>query len=137
MRFSACLGAFAALSFSTTVNAAPCPQLVPGVPYPWDVQGHFSGDKWADVSIDIDEAGKVTGCRVLKSNMDSEERFWTCGAVRAQGKYPPTMNNGVPTRVTRESKIVQIGMRHRQANSAARKRWFKEHPQERWDCYPE
>jgi hypothetical protein len=30
-----------------------------------------------------------------------------------------------------------LGMRHRDANAAARKRWFKEHPQERWDCYPE
>ena len=131
------LAALAALAAHTGAAAATCPQLVPGAPYPWEVEGHFSGDKWADLSIDIDETGKITGCRVLKSNMDREERFWACAALRVQGKETPVLKDGVPTRVTRETKFVQLGMRHQQANTAARKRWFKANPQERWDCYPE
>ena len=137
MRILVWLAPLGALSIHSASAAATCPDLVPGAAYPWEVEGHFSGDKWADLSIDIDETGKVTACRVLKSNMDNEERFWTCGALRAQGKYPPAMKDGVPTKVTHQTKMVQLGMRHQQANTAARKRWFREHPQERWDCYPE
>jgi hypothetical protein len=47
------------------------------------------------------------------------------------------MKDGVAVPGTITTKTVMVGMRHREANAAARKRWFKEHPGERWDCYPE
>jgi hypothetical protein len=117
--------------------AAQCPDLVPGAPYPWDVEGHFSGDQHAELSIDIDEKGKITACRVIKSNMSREDNFWTCGALQAQGKEKPEIRDGVPVKSTRTVQMTTIGMRHAQANATARKKWFKEHPEERWDCYPE
>lgn len=137
MRMFFGLAGLAALAAHSAAAAATCPEIVPGAPYPWEVKGHFSGDKYADLSIDIDETGKVTDCRVIKSNMSREDNFWTCGAIRAQGKEKPQIKDGVPVRVTRTVQMIQLGMRHQQANTAARKRWFKEHPEERWDCYPE
>jgi hypothetical protein len=131
--FAACTAVFHAAA----AQAAQCPDLVPGAPYPWEVKGHFSGDQHAELSIDVDEAGKVTGCRVIKSNRSREDNFWTCASMRVQGREPPEMRNGVAVKATRTIQMTTIGMRHRQANSAARKKWFKEHRQERWDCYPE
>ena len=60
-----------------------------------------------------------------------------CGAMQVQGAYSPVMKDGVAVPGTITTKTVMVGMRHREANAAARKRWFKEHPGERWDCYPE
>jgi hypothetical protein len=108
-----------------------------GSPYPWEVKEHFSGDQWAEVSLDLNAQGKATACRVLKSNMSREDNFWVCGAMQVQGQYDPVMKDGVAVPGTIQTKTVMIGMRHREANAAARKRWFKEHPEERWDCYPE
>jgi hypothetical protein len=57
--------------------------------------------------------------------------------MQVQGQYDPVMKDGVAVPGTITTKTVMMGMRHRDANAAARKRWFKEHPEERWDCYPE
>jgi hypothetical protein len=114
-----------------------CPPHQPGAGYPWEVEGHFSGDQEADVSLDLDVSGKATACRILKSNMSREDNFWVCGAMQAQGQYNPVMKDGVAVPGTIQTSMLVQGMRHRDANAAARKRWFREHPQERWDCYPE
>ncbi len=134
------LGVTALLSIagsSPALAANGCPVIQPGAPYPREVKEHFSGDQWADVELDLDAKGKATACRVLKSNMSREEIFWVCGAMQVQGQYKPAMKDGVAVAGTIKTKMVMEGMRHRAANAAARKRWFKEHPQERWDCYPE
>ena len=87
--------------------------------------------------LDLDATGKATACRIIKSNMSREDNFWTCGAMQAQGQYNPVMKDGVAAAGTIQTKMTLVGMRHRDADMAARKKWFREHPQERWDCYPE
>jgi hypothetical protein len=130
--------AFAAVATSSpAISGAPCPPHRAGAPYPWEVKGHFSGDQWADVELDLDPKGKATACRVLKSNLSREDNFWACGALQVQGRYDPVMKDGVAVPGTINTKFLMEGMRRRAANAAARKRWFKEHPEERWDCYPE
>jgi hypothetical protein len=122
---------------SPAMGAASCPAHQPGAPYPWSVEGHFSGDQWADVELDLDAKGKATACRIFKSNMSREDNFWVCGAMQVQGQYDPVTKDGIAVPGTIKTKMVVQGMRHREANASARKRWFKEHPEERWDCYPE
>jgi hypothetical protein len=134
------VGVFALASMTGSAPAFagnPCPPHQAGEPYPWEIRGQISGDQWAEVSLDLDAKGKATACRVLKSNMSREDNFWVCGAMQVQGQYDPVMKDGVAVPGTITTKTVMMGMRHRDANAAARKRWFKEHPEERWDCYPE
>ena len=122
---------------SSVAAGTACSPHQAGAAYPWEVDEQFSGDQWAEVSLDLNAQGKATACRVLKSNMSREDNFWVCGAMQVQGQYDPVMKDGVAVPGTLQTKTVMLGMRHREANAAARKRWFKEHPQERWDCYPE
>ena len=132
-----------AVFLSTLVSAGsaaagtPCPPHQAGAPYPWSTNEVMSGDKWADVELDVDPSGKATACRVANSNMSREDNFWTCGAMQAQGHYNPVMKGGTAVAGTIHTKMTLVGMRHRDADMAARKKWFREHPQERWDCYPE
>jgi hypothetical protein len=136
-KFAKALALVGLAASSPAISGTACPPHQPGAPYPWEVQGQFSGDQWTEVELDLDAKGKATGCRVLKSNMSSEDNFWVCGAMQVQGQYDPVMKDGVAVPGTIKSKTVMMGMRHREANAAARKRWFREHPTERWDCYPE
>jgi hypothetical protein len=122
---------------SPALAKEPCPPHQAGAPYPWSSNEVMTGDKWADVSLDLDTKGKATACRILKSNMSSEDNFWVCGAMQIQGQYNPVMKDGVAVAGTIQTKMVMDGMRHRDADMSARKRWFSEHPNERWDCYPE
>jgi len=131
------LGASALLASSAAIAGTPCPPHQAGVPYPWTNNDFVSGDKWADVELDLDATGKATACRVVKSNMDREDNFWVCGAMQVQGQYDPVMKDGVAVAGTIHTKMNMPGSRHRDADMAARKKWFREHPQERWDCYPE
>lgn len=127
-----------ALSAATAASAGtPCPPHKAGEAYPWEVNQLMSGDQWADLSIDLDAKGKVTGCKVIKGNLESEMGFYICQATARDGEFDPVTKDGVPVAGSRTTHFVLQGMRHRDANAAARKKWFNEHPQERWNCYPE
>ena len=97
----------------------------------------MSGDQWADLSLDVDTKGKVTGCKIIKGNLASDMGFYVCHAAIADGEFDPVMKDGVAVAGTRVSHFVVQGMRHRDANAAARKRWFAAHPMERQSCYPD
>jgi hypothetical protein len=126
-----------ALVSSASFAGTPCPPLRPGEPYPWTNNEFMTGDKWADMELDLDATGKVVGCRITKSNMSSEDGFFVCASMRVQGREQPVMKDGVAVPGTITSKMMMPGMRHQDADMAARKHWFREHPNERWDCYPE
>lgn len=131
------LAVMAVITSTPAMSGTACPPHRAGEGYPWEVKGHFSGDQWADVELDLDAKGKATACRVLKSNLSREDNFWACGALQVQGQYDPVMKDGVAVPGTIKTQFLMERMRRRSANAAARKRWFKEHPGERWDCYPE
>ena len=97
----------------------------------------MTGDKWADMELDLDVKGKVQACRVVNSNMSREDGFFACAAMQVQGQEEPVMKDGQAVPGTIKTKMMMHGMRHQDADKAARKRWFREHPTERWDCYPE
>ena len=123
---------------SAAANAgASCPPHQGGAPYPWSSNELMTGDKWAEVELDVDATGTATSCRVVKSNMSREDNFGVCGAMQVQGQYDPPMKDGTLIAGKVQTKMLLEGMRHRDADMAARKRWFREHPQERWACYPE
>jgi hypothetical protein len=125
------------LASSASFAATPCPALRPGEPYPWTSDEFVTGDKWADMELDLDATGKVVGCRITKSNMTSEDGFFVCASMKVQGREQPVMKDGLAVPGSIPSKMMMQGIRHRDADMAARKKWFREHPQERWNCYPE
>ena len=114
-----------------------CPPHRAGEPYPWEVGGLMEGDHWAEIAVDVDATGRATGCRVTKGNLESDEGFYMCRAMMNQGEFTPTMKDGAAVASTITTRSVLQGMRHLDANAAARKRWFAAHPDERQSCYPD
>lgn len=136
----ACLRAFLLLSFvvsSPLAASTPCPPHKAGEAYPWEVKDLMDGDHWADVAIDVDAKGKPTGCKVVKGNLESDDGFFVCRSMTAQGEFDPVMKDGAAVAGTIQTHMVLQGMRHRDANAAARKRWFATHPDERQSCFPD
>jgi len=125
------------LASPAIADKAPCPPHKAGAPYPWESEGLMEGDHWADIAIDLDAHGKVTGCRVVKGNLESDEGFYMCRAYTNQGEFDPLMKDGVAIAGTIQTHSMLKGMRHQDADESARKRWFAAHPQERQSCYPE
>src|SRR3982751_1104356 len=80
-------------AFSPAMAETPCPALQPGAPYPWTTDEFMSGDKWADMELDLDVKGKVQACRVLKSNMSREDGFFACASMQVQGQEEPVMKD--------------------------------------------
>jgi hypothetical protein len=131
---------FAAALFAPQAAAAadtPCPPHRAGEPYPWENNELMSGDQWGDFSLDLDAKGHVTGCRAVKGNLEAEMGFWICRSLSNQGEFSPLMKDGAPVAGSMIRHVVLQGMRHRDANAAARKRWFAAHPAERSSCYPD
>jgi hypothetical protein len=120
-----------------TAQKAPCPPHRAGAAYPWEISQMMEGDHWADVAVDLDAHGKVSGCRIVRGNLESDEGFYVCRAVLAQGEFDPVMKDGAMIAGSRETHFVLHGMRHEDANEAAKKKWLAAHPQERLSCYPE
>jgi hypothetical protein len=126
--------------FSGTALAAAdkaCPPHRPGQAYPWQSAEVMPGDEWADLYIDLDAKGRPTNCRIGKHKLNKESGFWMCRAMTAQGQFEPVMKDGVavPGTVTRH--FFLAGRKHRQIEAAARKQFFKDHPEERSSCYPD
>ena len=113
-----------------------CPVLTPGALYPWQTKEIVSGDRWAEVSIDINAKGEPLRCRMGKNNLESDMGFWVCRSMMSYAKFDQVKKDGVLVGNTVKSTFLLIGRNHRQADDAARKRYFAEHPGERSSCYP-
>jgi hypothetical protein len=122
---------------SQALAATPCPPHKPGDPYPWSVDGLMSGDQWGDFSIELDAKGRVAGCKAIKGNLEAEMGFWVCRSITAQGEFNPIVKDGAAVAGAMVRHVFVEGMRHRDADAAARKRWFASHPSERSSCYPD
>ncbi|MDT8759823.1 hypothetical protein MZO42_14065 [Sphingomonas psychrotolerans] len=128
----------AAMLVSGPVLASdPCPKFSPGDAYPWQTGERMPGDFWADALIDVDSKGTPTRCRTGAGNMKREQRFWYCNAVMKDARYSPVIKDGVAVSFKVKTVFVLPGRRHREADKAARSRFFAEHPEEKTICYPD
>ena len=114
----------------------PCPKFSPGDAYPWQTNDKMPGDSWADALVDVDSKGAPIRCRTAAGNMKPEKRFWYCNAIMKDARYPPVIKDGVAVPFTVKTVLVLPGRKHSDADKAARKRFFAEHPNERTVCYP-
>ena len=96
----------------------------------------MSGDRYADIYLDIDSQGKPTGCRMGKNNIPGDDKFFVCQAFMRQWSTNPQAAPGKTGPTTVERQYFEYGMRHADAERAARKKFFREHPYERPECYP-
>lgn len=97
----------------------------------------MQGDKYAWVYIDVDRTGRPLQCRVGENNIyDSDTRFQLCNAYTRDWRAPEA-DAGDPDRRTIKRQTIIIGSDHELANQKARRAWFKLHPEERPECYPE
>jgi hypothetical protein len=134
------LAAAAMLSAASVSSAkTPCPPHVPGEPYPWE-QGNDQvqpGDRWAWMYIDIDKTGRPLQCKMGENNIPEDDRFGVCNAFLQDWHGEPEIKDGVPVRSTVKRFVMMRGSQHQKAADAARKKFFREHPDERPSCYPE
>ena len=115
-----------------------CPEIKPGQAYPWQKGSELMpGDEWAYLHIDLDVKGRPKNCRVGKHQYKPETGYWMCRAMMAQGDFQPIIKDGVAVEGTVTRYMTVAGRQRRREEAAARKQWFKDHPQERPSCYPE
>src|SRR5262249_5867145 len=118
------VGAAVLIGSAPVFAKEPCPPLPDKLP--WAIDEIMSGDLDADVYMDIDAQGKPTGCKMGQNNIAGDDKFFICKAFMEQWSTKPPTEIGKPTTVLR--KYIQYGMRHEDAESAARKKYFRDHP---------
>lgn len=124
------------LATASPVSAAePCPPRA-AAPLGWAIDGIMSGDRFADVYLDINEHGRPMACRIGRNNLLGDEGFWVCRAFLQQWsmKRPASAENGRP--VTVQRKWIQYGVKHANAEKALRNEYFRDHSSERPECHP-
>ena len=125
------------LASSSLQAADNCPEIRPGQAYPWQKEGLMPGDEWAYLYIDLDVNGRPKNCRVGKHQYKPETGFWMCRAMMSQGHFQPIIKDGVAVEGTVTRFMSIPGRQRRREEAAARKQWFKDHPNERPSCYPD
>lgn len=130
--------AIAIIGMSSGAAAADqCPEREPGQFYPWQTSEIMPGDEWAELHIDLDAQGRPKNCRVGKNRLKPETGFFMCRAMMAQAKFEPVIKDGVAVEGTVTRKFFLNGRQHQRAEAAARKKFFKDNPNERPSCYPD
>jgi hypothetical protein len=125
--------AFGVIALSSAAVAAqePCPAHSTAR-LPWAIDELMSGDRYADVYLDINEQGRPTACRMGRNNLLGDDKFWVCRAFMEQWS-----TKGGPTgRITVKRQWIEYGMKHSDAEGRARNKYFKDHPHELSECYP-
>ena len=131
------LGVALSSSSASWADKAPCPPREAGQGYPWQTSGLMRGDQYAWVIITVDRSGRPIRCGVGDNNIpDRDMRFWLCKAYsddwRAAAAAP-----GDPETRTIKRQTIMTSYDHQMADKKARKLWFKQHPEERQECYPD
>jgi hypothetical protein len=108
----------------------------------------MSGDDFADIYLDIDKAGRPIGCRMGQNNIPGDNKFFVCKAFIDQWTTAPAEVNPTagprPANVPANSKVkatvyrryIAYGADHARAERKARKQFFRDHPEQRSECYP-
>jgi hypothetical protein len=116
---------------------APCPPREVGRAYPWQTGGMMRGDRYAWIIIDVDRTGRPLRCAIGDNNIpDPETRFRLCNAYSEDWRAPPAAADDPDTRTIKRQSIM-ISYEHAMADQKARKAWFRQHPDERSECYPQ
>lgn len=96
------------------------------------------GDFWAWVHLEIDKDGRALGCGIGKTNISSQNtRSNLCRSYVASWKAVPILKDGKPIKTTVRRYTVIMGDKHADAERKARKQFFRDHPNERPECYPQ
>lgn len=140
MRISGAVALSAVLCASSSTALAEkalCPKHETGGGYPWQTQQIMDGDEWAWVYVDVDKGGRPIKCGIGQNNIpDPEVRFRLCSAYSEDWRTRPAAE-GEPATRTIKRMTVLTGYKHQMADQQARKRFFREHPEERPECYPD
>ena|SRR5205085_6514077 len=124
-------------SSAAKAEKAPCAPREAGQSYPWQSSGLMRGDKYAWVFITVDRTGRPIRCGVGNNNIpDPEMRFRLCAAYSADWRAPAA-SPGAPDVRTIKRQTIMISYEHEMADQKKRKLWFKQHPEERAECYPQ
>jgi len=130
-------GVVLALSSGAGAETTPCPEREAGAAYPWQSLELMKGDRYAWVIVDVDRTGRPLRCGVGDNNIpDPDTRFFLCNAYKGDWRAPPA-GAGEPDVRTIRRRTTMVGYEHQMADKKARKLWFRQHPDERPECYPE
>ena len=131
------IGAAFTLSSPVLGEKAACPTREAGAAYPWQNLQPIKGDRHAVLFIDVDKTGRPINCRMGENNIpDPEMRFRACQAYKGDWRAPPAAP-GDPNVRTITRQFTLVGYEHQMADKKARRLWFRQHPDERAECYPE
>lgn len=128
-------GVFALGLASPAAAKGPCPPRESGT-YPWAINGIMDGDLWAWVYLEIGKDKQPVRCLIGNNNIDdSDLRFFVCKAFMDQ--WQPADSTQVQPGTEVKRFFLMAGNKHANANQAARKKFFADHPDQRPQCYPE
>ena len=138
MRPIVALGLLVSLSGSAAAaETRPCPKWEAGARYPWQSNEIMRGDKFGWVVMEVDRSGAPASCRIGKNNfLDVETGMFLCKNYSERWRGPRAAPSDPDRRVFTRFTLLN-GYDHDRADRKARKQWFKDHPEERPECYPE
>ena len=131
------LAAALSIAATATAQAPQCPKWEAGARYPWQSDKILRDDLYAWMILDVDRRGYPVRCGVAKNNYpDPESRVWLCKQYLERWRGPPA-TAAEPKRRTLMRFALIPGPKHDLADKRARPIWFRQHPQQRPECYPE
>jgi hypothetical protein len=116
----------------------PCPPGAKTGHFPWLVSELMNGDLYGNVYLNIDAKGRPMKCSMGQTNISRDyDRYLICNAFMEQWRTAPPAEyvKGKPS--TEKRSYVSYGPQHQKAEREARKKFFKDNPNERPSCYPE
>lgn len=116
---------------------APCPVSENGAPYPWWIEERMSGDRYAEVFIEVDRAGKPLDCKLGKNNIGGDDKWFVCQAFLAQWATAAPASVDANGRAVIKRQYMEYGFRHLQAERAAKRKYFAENPTVSPACWPD
>ena len=122
---------------SASMAKPACPAREAGRAYPWQNLDVMPGDNYAWIYVDVDKTGRTLRCRVGETDIaDPETKFRLCLAFNEDWRGAPAAS-GDPEVRTIKRHFTMLGYNHQMADQKARKQYFKDHPDDRPECYPD
>ena len=137
LRAIAGLAAALAAGSAAAADRANCPKWEAGARYPWQSNTIMRGDRFGWVIMEVDRSGAPASCRNGRHNfLDVETGQFLCKNYTERWRGPKAAPTD-PDRRTFTRFSLLAGYDHLIADRRARKQWFKDHPEQRPECYPE